>query len=80
MKINAAGTCPHRIIVAIAAGVSARIKASSTIANAPVPTAVSAKNRLAHTSRFRTQMKPCTSASVKHAAATMDQMMVTQLK
>jgi hypothetical protein len=44
-----------------------------------VPTAVREKSRLAHSVRFLHHTSRFTAASVRHADATMDQMMVTQL-
>ena len=58
--------------------VSARIINNSPNAKATVPTAVGEKSRLVHAARFLHQISKCTAASVRHADATMDQMMVTQ--
>ena len=46
---------------------------------AAVPIAVRAKSRLAQAERFLHQTRRWRAASVRHVAATIDQMMVTQL-
>ena len=77
--ITQAGTCTQRSASAELPGVSARIIHNSQPAMAAVATAVRAKSRLAHAVRFLHQTSKYIAASVRHADATMDQMMVTQL-
>ena len=59
--------------------VSARINNNSHPAKAAVAAAVRAKSRLVHAVRFLHQISKCIAASVRHADATMDQMIVIQL-
>ena len=77
--ITQAGTWSQRSAVPNCPGVSARIIHNSQHAMAAVATAVREKSRLAHAVRFLHQTSKFTAASVRHADATMDQMMVTQL-
>jgi hypothetical protein len=45
-----------------------------------VPVAIRQNIRLDRASRCRSQTNPCTAANVREVAATMDQMIMTQLK
>jgi hypothetical protein len=73
------GTWSQRSAVANCAGVSARIIQNSQPAVPAVANIDREKSRLFHDARFLHQIRKCIAASVKHADATMDQMMVTQL-
>jgi hypothetical protein len=59
--------------------VPARITHNSQNAKLAVPTAVSAKSRLAQAVRFPHQTSKCIAASTRQADATMHQMAVIQL-
>jgi len=76
-KIAQIGTWSQRSAVAYSAGVSARIIQYSQPARAAVANADREKSRLAHAARFMDQISKCIAASVRHADATMDQMIVT---
>jgi hypothetical protein len=71
--------CPHFSTVANSAGVSARIINNSQNAKAVVDVAVREKSRLAQAVRFLHQTRKLIPASVRHADALMDQMIVITL-
>jgi len=77
--ITQTGTWSQRSAVPNSPGVSARIIQTSHPAKTAVDAAVREKSRLAHAVRCLHQTSKCIAASVRHAEATMDQMMVTQL-
>ena len=76
--ISQAATCSLRNARPKSSGDAACIIHYSVPANATVATAESAKSACACAVRRRNKTNPCTTANVKHAAAIMDQMTVTQ--
>ncbi len=78
-KMTQTGRWIQRSAMPNASGVAAFIIAISHHAPVAVAVAMAAKSRFATASCCLNQTRRCTSASVRHAAADMDQMITTQL-